>query len=667
MLDPQFTTYLENLKKLPELPPEAAMRKAFSDAGWSAAEVDEALAYLHPAPAASASQVVPPPLADFKPTTARVEPLSREPLRPAWPASNPTTPVSPVSRPDGLVARVPGSPPPSPVVTPFSAQQAPASQSVSAQPKPRSSARTWLIVLVILIILGGTGAGAAYMYVEKLGPFAKAPYDATNIASGIGGNILGLQTFASESKITLLMKPREATTPLLSEALGTSDATGLRDTEIAVKNLSATLTTTGVADYSSSTNRRMSNHTEIEGTVAGSTGKLSLDTVFDGDTLFIKGTIPEFFDSLLKFSAVQDTWVRLNAAELAAITGAPRGRVLQFERSPFLDPGQFSRELRSLIALADKAHALTIISQPVLEVLDGVRTYRYDLGLSREGTISVFAQGLADASGVDLTPEGLRDMQQAPESARLFDYIGKAATFSAWFDAKTGLLAKLSFSAKIAPGGTGDIKDLEFDIAGETTFSRINEPVTITNPDGAISFDDAMTALRGISKEQYAFEKTERQLGELRYALSQYYDAAGKYPGTLEELQKLLGTTDIGFVTAYMSDGITYRFTYEMKLPVFDVNIPSALGLISPGYPPGSIVPNTFLLNFLQGTNTATEKEPSVEAGVAAKKDADKDMLIDALEDYVGTDKKLKDTDRDGVSDAKDIGIFESYFQKPGN
>lgn len=635
MLDPQFKAYLDTVKKLPELPLESTMRKAFADAGWSAEEVNEAILYVKPAPRFTPPPTpqVKAPIPAFKPTSASTEPLPTQP-RVAWPASNPNPPVA-VSSGDGMVK---------PVVAAPVAQSAP-SPLVTTPTRSRGRGMLVTVLIVILIALAGT----AYAYVEKLGPFSTPPYDESSLATGLLQRIVTWNTFSYSGTFSFAVEKREPSVSLFEPIIGTTTKPSLLNELGVNKNISYSMDLDGAMDVSSSTHPRIRSVITAKGESQGVGAQGSLSWIVDKDILYVLGDLPPVLDMFgLRFSDLKNQWVRITSSDTAEAAGFSLDEIKKYNTDITQSAEQTRNAIKAAILSLDDSQVLKIISAPVSEIVDGVRSYRYDLGINRTAFVAWFGKVLLD-NGVPISEQAFQEEIKDPEFVRVLEYLQNAVSISLWVNTKTGDPVKLSFTAKIAPGGSPDLADLQVATRWQMSFKDINKPVVIENPTTFLNYDDALIRLQGISKEEYEFQKRASRINSIRTSLEYYYDAAGKYPISLEELQTLVGSVNTSVVQSYSSNGLTYRLVYAANAPIFN-----GTNIIS-GALRSSLVPLGFGLMYAQGDNTATEKTLSLEADALFLKDTDKDKLSDTLEDYIGFNKNLKDSDKDDIVDTNEI------------
>lgn len=676
MLDPQFKTYLDTIKKLPTLPPEAAMRTAFADAGWSPSEIDEALRYVKPTPVAPpASSPLPPqpvaaPAVSRTPISAAaasvrpapmlqdVKPLTSAgaipPVQPkvAWPAPTPTV-VAPVQPAQGAFNS--SLPKTAPVVMPQTVADAvkslEASRPTSSIAPVKRSSRRWIIGTCIALLAAAAG-GFAYAYFEKVGPFAVAPYDTTNFATGIVENYLKVKTLSYSMDSTLTTQKRNESVPYLFDVAPTTQPIP-GTTTLPTGALQLNLSTSGVIDNSSTTAPAFTSHLVLDGAFLGTAGKLDAEIILKGDVGYINvHSLPDYFVKGVALDQIKNKWIRVTLQDLQNMTG-DFSVPLAEERARLLAKKDMLAEIiRSAAHVADNARLFVFKSDPVQETVDGVRLYRYDLALSKEG-VALFAQQIASLiSAPKLGAAQSTGFLDSPFATQIVNYLAEHGTISVWVDPSTGALAKHDIAISVAPGGSQQLKDIQIDYRSRSAFSGYGTAPEVVAPESSMTLEDALVSLAGFDRAEYSFIKNAQIIVLIRSGLARYYDATGKYPATLAELQALLGSRDIGQILSYSSDGITYRLSYQVDLPVYASSTRIANEVAIYGTKP------TSGLKLLAGANTATEKTLSLEADAAGIKDTDKDGVSDTLEQYIGMDPKVKDSDKDGIADAAELSAL---------
>ncbi|MCC2631266.1 MAG: hypothetical protein K0S38_1075, partial [Candidatus Paceibacter sp.] len=348
-----------------------------------------------------------------------------------------------------------------------------------------------------------------------------------------------------------------------------------------------------------------------------------------------------------------------------------------------------AEQMKLLLELADKHHAIEISGNPVKESVNGVSAYRYDLTLNRKNiaafykdAATTFTEKYKNESPITLDPETLDFLNSASADA-VFDYINKNTTFSVWADSN-GIPVKFQVAMRVVPNGRRAATN-QININVALNLIGVNKSVTIDTPKDAMTVEDAYMLMSGKTKDQITYEKQVQTISQIRYALQDYKSYTGAYPTSLNDLTKKRseikksGTTnnDDYFSSTYneqpllqvvptdaftkqpfgySSDGKTFSLTYTMNLPPYQKGT-SLYGMYNslqiPDFRTGVV--SNLSLEYVNGTNTADPEYDSQEALAAAKKDSDGDKVSDIFEDYIGSNKNKKDTDGDSYSDYKEI------------
>lgn len=161
------------------------LRQEAAAAGWTSQDIDAAFAAIAAQPQATA-----PAQAFVVPTT---------------PATPPVQTFSQTAPPVQAFSSMPSQPISSTPVQAFS--QTPLQAFTQAQAQ-KDKKRPIMVVTTLLILL--IGAGAAYAYVERMGPFARAPYQEDNLMSGLFAKISEINSSTYSVSARLYAMERDA-------------------------------------------------------------------------------------------------------------------------------------------------------------------------------------------------------------------------------------------------------------------------------------------------------------------------------------------------------------------------------------------------------------------------------------------------------------------------
>lgn len=420
-----------------------------------------------------------------------------------------------------------------------------------------------------------------------------------------------------------------------------------------------------------------------------------------GDTFY--GRVNKFPGLFFDISKIKGKWVKFTLADLVGAGygtfGFDAGTIEEGSRTK---SNLALQQLQLFFKVADEESALTLTKSGAPEVSGDQTLNHFTLAFNKE-KLPAFYQKLTDAFKAQFDKKSFIKFDErtlaylkAPSFDGIFNYLSKNGSFELWTDEETGYPVKFKYSFRLVPGDkVSKLKNKQINLSATVALTDINKPVSITEPNEAMSFEDAQLALTGKTKDEYLLEKQENSVQSLQLALNIYRDLAGSYPDTLEQLKitgtdakKLNSGTPKGEINdprfgARYSYGNTYKdrlllqaipsdaftgnpFEYKKSGDTFTL----AYTIKLPPYVPGTIAPSVMKtdystcsgrpcsiasLKFVEGKNTATEKILSQEALAQAKIDSDRDFASDSLEMYIGTDKNKADTDGDGEQDGDEI------------
>ncbi|MDO8512654.1 MAG: hypothetical protein Q7S57_05235 [bacterium] len=224
---------------------------------------------------------------------------------------------------------------------------------------------------------------------------------------------------------------------------------------------------------------------------------------------------------------------------------------------------------------------------------------------------------------------------QGEEFQQVYGILQKNITMELWVDQKDFTPRKFSYSLRLVPpDSVQKMQGKQYRLGVSVGLSQINQKFTATAPSPTISVDEATSLVTGQSIDQINLGKQVGNIRDIRTGLEYYFDRTGKYPAALSDLLKKVADVpasspikdpkdfslrsldakiqlDRAFVTAlpkdaytktdysYSTDGKMYQLKYTIKMPPKDLSSPYGTD-----YNRSEVV---------DGTNTATEKELSVE------------------------------------------------------
>jgi len=268
-------------------------------------------------------------------------------------------------------------------------------------------------------------------------------------------------------------------------------------------------------------------------------------------------------------------------------------------------------------------------------------------------------------------------------------YINDNNRWKIVVDPRSGFPVRFdTWSRLVPPDSATKLAKRQFELSGSLKLTNINQPIVVTEPQESITVEDVMISFMGITKEEYRFQQQESRISLVRSALRSFKSYTGAYPTTLDQLllkrsevtkvadnqppRSVLvgdreltypdfssGTSDPDspFVKSIPQDifankpfdyqlvGADYALKYQMVLPARRMDAdPKSYNSIG-----------VQVLDYINGQNTANEKNISTEIVAATKIDSDKDGLPDFVEQYYKSDPKKKDTDGDGYPDGEEV------------
>ncbi len=421
------------------------------------------------------------------------------------------------------------------------------------------------------------------------------------------------------------------------------------------------------------------------------------------DTYFVRvNKMPTFF--FFDFSAIKKQWIQIDSS--AETNGLIDPQTIQdsltSELGFFGMSGPASGTQSSEAAKKNvKEGALLILSvgeksgfinvgNPSSETHNGEAALRYPIRFEKTKLKTFYVdlvKAFEDRFGKDSPiyyDEYIAKQLEYKSVGELIDYINSSSALTMWVAEKTGYPIAFEYTIHVAPRSTtGSAAKKQFQTTIAIALSDINKSNTVDAPKDAISTEDAVILMSGISKEAYRFEQQTNTVSSIKSALSTYHGITGTYPNTLAELvqtreeikkvhpnssqkpntnspdfyytnKKLLEKIPTDTYTkkafSYAKNGNDYTLAYTIMLPPYERGMQATYSLTQNDYSK-----KTITLKYVSGTNTATKNIDSREATLANSQDFDKDGVSDAFEAYMGTDKNKKDTDNDGVDDKSEI------------
>lgn len=405
--------------------------------------------------------------------------------------------------------------------------------------------------------------------------------------------------------------------------------------------------------------------THITGTYTGNNMSANLDLTtrtVDGTTYLKPDAIPlpiPIFD----MSALEGTWINLSGEDeedRTVFSYAYETEDTEEEVEAVEEETDIKAEVFTILkeGIADGAIIFSVPERVTFNnerawqtnaVIDGekLRETIISLGENRE---TLFPNQTA----FELLTDEFIETTEKERAKDVYRELFKRMTLSAIVDNESMPLS-LSFTTRIAPKLEDDILE-DRQITFETTidFENINQPVSVSAPEDAITTEEAVALLMGQSEDSTTFDAQYDTVVDIRAALDMYYWETGEYPETLNEL---IGFKDeyreviaipldamSGEAYAYERTETGYTITYEMPAGEED------------GF-------SSFFDSTVEGINIATENFLSTEGAKLDDGDEDGLSLYDEVMIY-GTSDYVEDSDFDGYSDGAEV---ESGYNPNGD
>ncbi len=536
-----------------------------------------------------------------------------------------------------------------PIAQPF---QTVSSLLASTPVKPKKH-HTGLILLFLFILLGG--GGIAYGYYSGIIPnlFSKPPYDQSQFLTEIAGGAAKIETSSYLLSLNVHVENREGdAAPFVANSSPSISSSSVL-TFLSLQSQLSQIPPNFVFDLSLGGSSQK--------TSAGINGKVVIDSSASlGDLSVAAGAEmrkigDKFYVMVNKFpglfgdiSAIKQKWIKITPADVSQYGSAA---AIFFNQTSHLQTElndqniQLASRFKLFLKIADQDHALQIIGSPVKEKIGNDVAYRYSLQFNRGALVQLYKDFMAasrqqfgDQPNDALDQENIAMLQDSGFNSEA-DYLSKNVTMDLWATT-AGIPEKFSYTLRLVPDATsGVMQNKQVKFTTTLALSDINVPVVIEEPQQALSVEDAFMAVSGMSKEEYLYTQQLTDVGLTRAMLDRenYTSTDGKkYPAVLDSNVPLDVYTQKPFVYTVSPDGKDYTLMYTLVLPAYKK------GLVEKA-PYYSKVGKRYILNVVNGINTADSAVPSREAVVQSKIDSDGDGIPDALEVIVGTDKNKKD------------------------
>lgn len=577
--------------------------------------------------------------------------------------------------------------------------------------------------VAVIILLGGT-AFASYMGWVTLPFTSKQPTLQETV------KMLALLNSANTTfKSHIAVQPKNESTPVLdmtsSSSKSSSTFSMMAESMLTSLPADAVLDLTASSDWARGIELTDSN-SSFDGSY--SAGSLSIAIAADvrttGGYTYIHPTkLPSF---IVDFSGVVNKWIRLKDFSSASLSGGSTMFKTEYESSKTASTKKETEpdkkktsaesfrdtvaELNLLMEKGEQNGAFKISSVDAGAKVGGRPAWKMAIDFDPVLYRAAFKTAYDERStrmpdnkdfGI-LTDEALASLDE-PAFQSQMETLSKALKLTLYVDKKTRFPSEISIEGTLAVDGAqlDSLKDRQMQFTSSLDFTKANEVVSVATPEDWITPQEATAIISGTPKAETFFNQQVSNIEDIRQILAAYKEKNGRYPDTLASTvgftwtQEPYGISndDVGFSQStsvgdssystprytvvsiaddvytnkpyiYVATADSYSLKYEMRLA----------GIEAGGY--GSSTTD----NYVETTNTATEKEVSIEgkdpvlkASLEAARlsklqsgpDGDGDGLSDTYEEELGTDPKKKDTDGDGFTDKQEIDSGNNPVGRP--
>ncbi len=446
---------------------------------------------------------------------------------------------------------------------------------------PKNYKKIFVGTIVALLILGGS----TLAYTQQLWPFTLVGPSQQNLVADLPAKLETINFFGYSMTFALASQPRETNTqPLTKELLNLDDSLGnFTDFLDALQSLPSSLDVKFTIAGDSQTNTEALGtqfHADLALAMGDFNFAMDADFLTKNETYFLK--VNKFPGLFFDIEAIKGKWIKITSEELKDSGYDFITESTEFGTEQGMRTGSVTEQLRKLytLALQENFLALTPSTTKRADVPRGIQRFSVS---SDQSKLSSFYQHATDnlkSYGEDAIlkfDQKTFDTLQSQKFATLYSYLQNNTTFEVWIDGKTGYPAKLFHTFRIVPDPAyaPNLQDKQFIFSLTSDLSKINQPVTFTEPVEALTFEEARFILTGETRELSLIRKQISNIYRIRSALELYYDLVGSYPETLSELvtheRKLLSSLPTDSFTKtvfpYSSTKKDYLLTYTIQLP----------------------------------------------------------------------------------------------------
>lgn len=590
-------------------------------------------------------------------------------------------------------------PSPAPVSQPVTSSIVTTGVPIQAQPNPATAvrsessgrvAKTMLWGLVMILCLGGLGFGFMnYVYGVYL--FIQEPLTKEGFVAGFAKSLIAVDTAEYETSLSFKVADKEAGT----EELNLSKYSESTEDIFSFLPIDAKFSASINGIYNK-LGDSPDGKIGFKGSYTGDGVSLNLDieSVKKGEDFYARiNTFPAFFIDLSK---VKDKWIKISKEDIEDSFGSSFSSILglstKIEESKIsgssnedLTPADFKKQYMEVLSYANEKRVIEVIGEPQKKVRDDKTViYEYEVKPNLANLIS-FAEGLdshmkekfGEKSFLKDSEDSKKsiDEMKGQEFTYYFNYFRNNTKTLIAVDTK-GRPVYIDILSKTAPKSELSKKQLEVGI--KLGFSRINQKIEVDAPADSIPYIDAYGLMYSLKKDDVQYQKQHELIKKITVGLENYKAFTGSYPLLLEDLRT--STEQIVSAPGYVSQPRTrsqyvpeassypiyggsfkdmftnnnmpykristssYELGYEIHLPnsvkTNSKYVQSPYTYVTtPNDMKGDLIRT---LRYVDGLNTRTEKIDSKEAASKPLLDSDSDYVSDSLEQFLGTDPKIK-------------------------
>jgi hypothetical protein len=401
-----------------------------------------------------------------------------------------------------------------------------------SEPRPHHKKRNVLIVAGIAILVLIVGA-TAYGYSRGAWPFGSS--DATLVA-GLSDHIGKIDWTMYKSELSLKSEPRDAdATPLDSSLLGLP----IDDYMFSFlgSDSSIVITASGISQTKDSTNRGIKSELSGVANLGDLHVEAAADFVSKDDTFYIRvNKFPSLFTDL---GPIKEKWVGLSAKDVASTSGFSASSFLteiaKTSNSQGNRAAEVTKQVLSLYKIATEESFITLARSG-----SNGRAHLFRASIDPSHASDFYQRATTElataygTSSIMTYDRATAEYVASPEFAKTLQYLQNNLDLEIGIDSVTGYPASIMGNLRIVVPNSK--ANTQIRLVFSTELSNVNKSSDIEAPSDVLSFEDAMIALSGKTKEEYLADQQISQVRTLRYDLSSFKSDFGVYPESLNDL-----------------------------------------------------------------------------------------------------------------------------------